>query len=167
MCVIRRHIFACEDIVGGSYVSAEGTFFFHEIQRPFRRVPDVRWRNHYFACNKEAFPCERPWTQFSASLGTVHVRWMSFVDHIDHGMARAPGRWTIVRPRKGMVAHAVGGLRVYWSAAIAEKQQEVGRCGLSDSTAGHGRREQAVPPALVWEAGARRADMIEAARPLD
>ena len=47
-------------------------------------VPDVRWRNHYFARNKEAFPCVQPWTQLLASPHTVHVRWMSFVDHVDH-----------------------------------------------------------------------------------
>ena len=27
MCTIRRHFLACEDIVGGSDLSAEGTFF--------------------------------------------------------------------------------------------------------------------------------------------
>ena len=31
----------------------------------------VGWRNHYFARNKEAFPCVRPWTQLSASPRTV------------------------------------------------------------------------------------------------
>ena len=40
-------------IAGGSDLSAGGTFF-HKIQRPFRWVLDVRWRNHYFAHNKEA-----------------------------------------------------------------------------------------------------------------
>ena len=35
------------------------------------------------------------------------------------------------------------------------------------STASHGRREQAVPPALVWEAGAGRSEIEEARRPLD
>ena len=34
--VIRRHFFACEDIAGGSELSAAVTFFFREIQRPFR-----------------------------------------------------------------------------------------------------------------------------------
>src|SRR4051812_24152496 len=55
-CVIRRHFLASEDIAGGSELSAAATFF-REIQRPFRWVPDVRWRNHYFARDKEAFPC--------------------------------------------------------------------------------------------------------------
>ena len=86
MRAIRRHFLACEDIVGGSDLSVEGTFFC-EIQRPFQWVPDVRWRNHYFARNKEAFPCVRPWTQLSASPRTVHFRWMSFVDHVDDGEA--------------------------------------------------------------------------------
>ena len=73
LCVIRRHFLACEDIAGGSELLAAVTFFC-EIQRPFRWVPNVRWRNHYFARNKEAFPCVRPWTQLSASPRTVHFR---------------------------------------------------------------------------------------------
>ena len=57
--------------------------------------------NHYFARNKEAFPCVRPWTQLSASPRTVHFRCMSIVDHVDQAAPRAPGRWTRARPRKG------------------------------------------------------------------
>ena len=97
MCVIRRHFLACEDIADGSDLSAGGTLF-HEIQRPFRWVPAVRWRNHYFARNKEAFPYVRPWTQLSASPRIVHVRWMSF---IDQATPRAPWRGTAARPTKG------------------------------------------------------------------
>ena len=100
MCVIRRHFLAREDIASGSELSAAVTLF-REIQRPFRWVPDVRWRNHYFARNKEAFPCVRPWTQLSASPRTVHFRCMSVVDHVDQAAPRAPGRWTTARPRKG------------------------------------------------------------------
>ena len=81
LCVIRRHFLACEDIAGGSDLSAGGTFF-REIQRPFRWVPTVRWRNHYFA-------------------RIVYGRWMSFVDHVDQAAPRAPWRWTTARPRKG------------------------------------------------------------------
>ena len=87
---VRRYSWWVRPVSGGT--------FFHEIQRPFRWVPDVRWRNHYFARNKEAFPCVRPWTQLSASPRTIHFRWMSFVDH---AAPRAPGRWTTARPRKG------------------------------------------------------------------
>ena len=42
-----------------------------------------------------------PWTQLSASPRTVHVRWKSFVDHVDRAAPRAPGRWTTARPKKG------------------------------------------------------------------
>ena len=97
---IRRHFLACEDIAGGSKLSAAITFF-REIQRPFRWVPDVRWRKHYFVHNKEAFPCVRPWTQLSAPPRTVHFRCMSVVDHVDHATPRAPGWWMTTRPRKG------------------------------------------------------------------
>ena len=100
MHVIRRHFLACEDIAGGSDLSAGGMFF-REIQRPFLWVLAVRFRNHYFGRNKEAFPCVRPWTQLSASPRTVHFRWMSFIDHVDLAAPRAPGRWTTTRPRKG------------------------------------------------------------------
>ena len=43
-----------------------------------------------------------PWTQLSASPRTVHIRWKSFLDHVDHAAPKAPGRWTTARPRKGM-----------------------------------------------------------------
>ena len=99
LSVIRRHFLACEDIAGGSELSAAVTFF-REIQRPFWWVPDVRWRNHYFAHNKEAFPCMRPWTQLPASPCTVHFKCMSVDDHVDHAAPRAPGRWTTARPRR-------------------------------------------------------------------
>ena len=86
-------------LVGPTYQWRE--CFFREIQRPFRWVPDVRWRNHYFARNKEAFPYVRPWTQLSASPRTVHFRCMSVVDHVDQAAPRAPGQWTMARPKKG------------------------------------------------------------------
>ena len=41
------------------------------------------------------------WTQLSASPRTVHVRWNPFLDHTDHIVPRAPGRWMTARPRKG------------------------------------------------------------------
>ena len=31
----------------------------------------------------------RPWTQLSASPRIVHVRWMLFVDHVDHATPSA------------------------------------------------------------------------------
>ena len=106
-------------IAGGSDLSAGGTFFC-EIQRPFRWVPDVSWRNDYFACNKESFPCVRPWTQLSASPRTVLFRWKSFVDH---AVPRAPRQWTrggLGRGRRGagedtaVEARAERSTRVHW-----------------------------------------------------
>ena len=37
--------------------AVRGKHFFHEIRWPVRWVPAVRWRNIYFARNKEALPC--------------------------------------------------------------------------------------------------------------
>ena len=80
LCVISRHLRAKIYLVGPT--CQRGERFFHEIQRPFRWVPAVRWRNHYFA-------------------RTVHGRWISFVDQVDQAAPRAPWRWTTARPRKG------------------------------------------------------------------
>ena len=161
----------CEDIAGGSDLSAGGTFF-HDIQRPFRWVPNVRWRNRYFARNKEAFPCVRPWTQLSASPRIVLFQWKLVVDHIDHAAPRAPRRWMMARPRKGTTRsrgrHGSGCprgeeyegslVRLRCEAAVAAGHARdasmMGPLGLPGSTAGHGRREQAVSTALVWAAGA-------------
>ena len=53
--VIWTHFLACEDVASGSQQSG-GNVFFHEIRWPVRWVPAVRWRNNYFARNKEALP---------------------------------------------------------------------------------------------------------------
>ena len=73
MCVIRRHFLACEDIAGGSDMSAGGTFFreiywlvrwvpairgetfFCEIRWPVQWVPAVRWRNNYLRVIRRHF----------------------------------------------------------------------------------------------------------------
>ena len=73
LCAIRRHFLACEDIAGGSDLSAGGEHFFtkyggpsggsqqsggkhffRKIRWPVQWVPAVSWRNHYFPHNKEA-----------------------------------------------------------------------------------------------------------------
>src|SRR3954465_1265374 len=74
------HFLACEDVAGGSQQSGGESFFcldalpcvrrcswwvpavrrkrsFCKIRWPIRWVPAIRWRNNYFACNKEALPC--------------------------------------------------------------------------------------------------------------
>ena len=53
LCIIRRHFWWVRADSGGT--------FFRKIQRPFWWVPAIRWRNYYFACNKEAFPCVGPY----------------------------------------------------------------------------------------------------------
>ena len=77
-----KHFLACEDVAGGSQQSGgriilffcpdalpcvrrcswwvpavRGNVFFHEIRWPVWWVPAVRWRNNYFARNKETLPC--------------------------------------------------------------------------------------------------------------
>ena len=67
----------CAKIAGGPDKSVGGTLF-REIQRPYRWVPDVRWRKLLF-CMSVHFRC-RWW---------VHFRCMSFVDHVDHAAPSA------------------------------------------------------------------------------
>ena len=50
---------------------------------------------------------------------------------------------------------------------LATVGSRVGRRGLRGSTAGHGRQMQALQPAMVLAAGARRSEIEEAVRPLD
>ena len=68
MCVIRRHFRWVRADSGERFFlrnrmarpvgpSSQGETFFREIRWPVRWVPAVRWRNNYFACNKEALPC--------------------------------------------------------------------------------------------------------------
>ena len=52
----RTHFLACKDVAGRSHQSG-GKRFFCKIRWPVRWVPAVRWRNNYFARNKEALPC--------------------------------------------------------------------------------------------------------------
>ena len=112
----------------------------------------------------------------SASPHTVHFRCMSVVDHVDQAAQRAPGRWTTARPRKGTTRRQGrlsscfprGGeydcTRVYWfichhrritagvvSRGMARPAMGVRWGGEACAAAGPaaGRREQAVPPALV------------------
>ena len=70
------------------------------------------------------------WTQLSASPRTVHVRWKPFLDHVDN-----TGGW-----RRGERTKAEDD-----GEASDGNEQEPGKI-----TASRGRREQAVPPALVW-----------------
>ena len=69
LCVIRRHFRWVRADSGGNVFFAKyggpssgsqqsgGKRFFCEIRWPVRWIPAVRWRNNYFARNKEALPC--------------------------------------------------------------------------------------------------------------
>ena len=127
LCVIRRHFLVCEDSWWVRPVSG-GHVFFAKYRDPSGGSQMSGGGNHYFARNKEAFPCVWSWTQLSASPRTVHVRWKPFLDHVDHAAPRAPGRWTTARPRKGMTQsrgrHGSGCPRV------EEYEGSLVRCGV-------------------------------------
>ena len=135
------------------------------------------------------------WTQLSSSPRIALFRWKSVVDHVDHAAPRAPGRWTMARPRKGTMRsrgrrssgcpcgeefegslvrlrccrHRITGGVGEWSGGMA--WPEVGvvwrRRVLRGSTAGHERQEQVAQPVMLWVAGARRPEVEEARQPLD
>ena len=69
-----------------------------------------------------------PWTQLLASPRIVHVRWKPFLDHVDHAVPRAPGRWTTVRPRKGMTRSR--GRRGSGCPRVEEYEGSPVRCGV-------------------------------------
>ena len=138
-----------------------------------------------------------PWTQLSASPCTVLFRWKSVVDHVDHAVPRAPGRWSGWRWGLGRGRHGAGedvevearaerSTRVHWFGCgvrlpspqnnrgcgwvedgLASGGSSTGRWGQRGITADHGRQEHATRPALLWAAGARRPEVEEALRPLD
>ena len=95
-CVIRRQFLACEDIVGGSDLSAGGTLF-HEIQKPFPRTVHIQ------CVIRRNFPCVRPWTTWvpTVILSThIPLSMLSFVDIVDHAMPMLPLEHALVFPLK-------------------------------------------------------------------
>ena len=88
---------------GGSLLSVGGIIIFRVIRRP---------------------SLLQPWTQLSAYSRTVQSDGRKpFLDHDDHTAPRAPGWWTMVRPRKGRLgagedaavdARAERSTRVHW-----------------------------------------------------
>ena len=92
---------------GGSLLSGGGIIIFRVIRRHFLVAP---------------------WTQLSASPRTVHVRWKPFLDHVDHAALRAPGRWTMARPRKGMMRSR--GRRGSGCPRVEEYEGSLVRCGV-------------------------------------
>ena len=105
--VIRRHFLACEDIAGGSDLSA-GRRFFREIQKPFPRTVHVQ------CIIRRNFPCMRPWTSWvpAVRLSTYSPLLMTlFVDHATPSAARW---WTTAWPRTATTRR--------WEDAVVESQ---------------------------------------------
>ena len=68
------------------------------------------------------------WTHLSASPCTVLFRWKSVIDHVDHAAPRAPGQWTMARPRKGMTRS--WGRRGNGCPCVEEYEGSLVRCGV-------------------------------------
>ena len=115
-----RHFLACEDVAGGSQQSG-GNVFFCEIRWPVRWVPAVKWRNNYFARNKEALPCcgrgpscQRLHAQYSSD-GSRSLTTLTTPRREHHGGGRRRG---LGRGRHGgredsaVVSHAEGSTTV-------------------------------------------------------
>ena len=120
--IIWTHFLACEHVAGGSQQSGRKCFF-REIRWPVRWVPAVRWRNNYFARNKEALPCGCR----GPSCQPLHVQYSSdgsrslttlTTPHREH---QGGGRWRgLGRGRGGagedaaVVARAERSTRIHW-----------------------------------------------------
>ena len=122
-----KHFIACEDVAGGSQQSG-GNVFFCEIRWPVRWVPTVRWRNNYFACNKEALPCGcrgpscQPLHVQSTSNGSRSLTTLT-TPHREHqggGRRRGLGRGRRgAEEDAGVDAHAERSTRVHWFGCAA------------------------------------------------
>ena len=117
-----RHFLACEDVAGGSQQSG-GKRFFREIQWPVWWVPTVRWRNNYFARNKEALPCGchgpscQPLHVQSTSDGSHSLTMLTTPrrEHQGDGRRRGLGRGRRGAGEDAAVdAHAKRSTRVHW-----------------------------------------------------
>ena len=99
------------------------SFFLCVIRRHFRWVPAVRWRNNYFARNKEALPCCghgpscQPLHVQSTSDGSRSLTTLTMPRREHQGGGRRQG---LGRGRRGagedaaVDAHAERSTRVHW-----------------------------------------------------
>ena len=133
-----RHLLSCEDVAGGSQQSG-GNIFFHEIRWPVRWFPAVRWRNNYFARNKEALPC----CGRGPSCHPLHVQYSSdesrslttlTTPHREHqgsGRGRGLGRGRLGAGEDAVVnAHTERSMRVDWfdcSVKLSSPRNNKGR----------------------------------------
>ena len=112
--------------------SSQGQTFFPEIWWPVQWVPAVRWRNNYFARNKETLPCCcrgpscQPLHIQSTSDGSHSLTMLTTPRREHQGGGRRRG---LGRGRRGagedaaVDAHAERSTRVHWfgCAAVAAK----------------------------------------------
>ena len=123
MCVIRRHFLACEDIAGGSELSAAVTFFFAKYRGPFGGslmsgggiiILHVI-RRHFLACGRG--PSCQPLHLQSTSDACRSLTMLTRPLRENPGGGRRRG---LGRERHGgredsaVVSHAEGSPRVYW-----------------------------------------------------
>ena len=104
-------------------LAVRGKRFFREIRWPVRWVPAVRWRNNYFARNKEALPCCRrgpscqPLHVQSTSDGSHSLTMLTTPRREHQGGGRRRG---LGRGRRGagedaeVDAHMERSTRVHW-----------------------------------------------------
>ena len=112
-----RHFLACEDVAGGSQQSGARNTVADWW------VPAIRWRNNYFARNKEALPCCgrgpscQPLHVQSTSDGSHSLTTLTTQRREHHGGGRRRG---LGKGRRGagedmaVDAHAERRTRVYW-----------------------------------------------------
>ena len=136
----RTHFLACEDVAGGSQQS--GRNFFCEIRWPIQWILTVRWRNNYFACNKEALPCGRRGPSYQplhvqySSNGSRSLTMLTMPRREHHGGGRRRG---IGRGRCGagedtsVDAHAERSTRVHWFGCGVRLQSPQGLASSGSS----------------------------------
>ena len=130
LCAIRRHFLACEDIVGGSDLSAEGTFFFAKYRGPFGGsqmsgggIIILRViRRHFLVCGRG--PSCQPLHVQSTSDGCRSLTTLTTPRREHQGGGRRRG---LRRERHGagedtaVAAHAVESTRVDWFGCHCRK----------------------------------------------
>ena len=139
-CLIRRHFWWVRADSGGNVFFAKyggpsggsqqsgETIFFAKYWWPVWWVPAVRWRNNYFARNKEALPCGcrgpscQPLHVHSTSDGSRSLTTLTTPCREHHG----GGRWRgLGRGRRGagedaaVDAHTERSMRFHWFGCAA------------------------------------------------
>ena len=139
-----------------------------------RWVPNVRRRNHYFARNKEAFPCVRPWTQLSASPRTVYFRWCRSLTTLTTPHRVHPRWWTTARPRTatsrrwdntGVESRTERCTRGnwFWCSVVRQSVEKNRRCGGVEGWPGQRWSSASQRSVLSRAASSRRPEVVPVA----